>query len=107
MEVLDMAVELIRIHQDLVRRRKCIDEYYIYDFDQTWGSTALGFGGCGGAAMTTARTFILIPTTGDEVAYVYFGGRYAYNCPVTEKFKEDLRNHRMASVAERGRYATD
>lgn len=104
MNVLDMAVELILIHKDLERRIGRTEDYYIYDFDQTWGSTALGFGGCGGAAMTTARTFILIPTTGDEVAYVYFGGRYAYTCKVNERFREDLRNHRMASVVESSRY---
>ena len=46
----------------------------VIDFDQTWGSTALGFSGMGGQIMTTERTYIIVYT---NRAYVYFGGRYA------------------------------
>lgn len=111
MELLRMAQELINIADDLKYRLKTInfDEGDLYDFDQTWGSTALGFGGCGGSAMTTARTYVFIPEepTRDEYsgkAFVYFGGRFAYCTPINERFKEDIRRHNMASVAERGRY---
>jgi hypothetical protein len=46
-------------------------------FPQTWSSTALGFGGVGGQAMTPAYTVII------ESDYclgfcVYFNGRFAY-----------------------------
>ena len=105
MNVLDMAVELIRINQDITKRRKKIEEYDIYDFDQTWSSTALGFGGIGGDAITTARTFVLIPEY-ELKAYVYFGGRFAYECPINQRCKDDIAKHRMASVAESGRYST-
>ena len=78
----------------------------IYMFEQMWGSTALGFGGMGGQAMTNAMTYVVIPDYSDGPAYVYFGGRFAYEVKnFNENFKKDVRNNRMASVAERGRYA--
>ena len=70
----------------------------------TWGSTALGFPGMGGQMMTTARTYVVMPDY-DSPIYVYFGSRFAYAVnEMNEWFKEDLRNHRMASVMESGRY---
>lgn len=80
------------------------DEGDLYMFEQTWGSTALGFGGIGGSAMTSATTYVFIPAKLNQ-AYVYFGGTLAYviNNP-NERFREDLRNRRMASVMEQGRY---
>lgn len=59
------------------KRRPTIDydlEVYAM-FTQTWGSTALGFGGMGGAAMTTAYTIILHC---HHVFYVYWNGQFAY-----------------------------
>lgn len=103
MNLLDMAIELIRINQDITHRRKKLEKFDIYDFDQTWGSTALGFGGIGGSAMTTARTYVLIPMD-EEKAYVYFGGRFAYQCGINDKFREDLRNRRMSDVMGSGKY---
>ena len=103
MKLLDMASDLIRIHQDIIRRRMKLEEYDIYDFDQTWGSTALGFGGAGGSAMTTARTYVIIPMD-EEKAYVYFGGRFAYKCGINDKFREDLKKHNMSDVMGSGKY---
>lgn len=48
----------------------------LYSFPQMWGSTALGFGGMGGQAMTTAQTYIVVTDYG--AAFVYFAGRFAY-----------------------------
>lgn len=45
-------------------------------FPQTWGSTALGYGGIGGAAMTPAYT-VVVTGPGGQVA-VYWAGRHAY-----------------------------
>lgn len=45
-------------------------------FAQTWGSTALGFGGIGGAAMTPAYTTVVLGPTGEFA--VYWSGRFAY-----------------------------
>lgn len=79
------------------------DEGELYDFDQTWGSTALGFGGVGGSAMTTERTYVFIPYHVD-MAYVFFGSRFAYRCRINDEFRKDLNNHNMASVMESGKY---
>ena len=40
-------------------------------FEQLWGSTALGYGGLGGAAMTYAYTVLV---SGQDCICVYFGG---------------------------------
>ena len=104
--LLKIAGELIDISRDLVWRvgTTKFDTGELYDFDQTWDSTALGFGGVGGSALTTARTYVFIPDD-DDRAYVYFGGRFAYKTPINERFKLDLRTGSMASVAESGRYS--
>ena len=60
-DLFNIAKEITNINRDIIRRRRMIEDYYLYDFDQSWASTALGFGGVGGDAMTTARTYILIP----------------------------------------------
>ena len=45
-------------------------------FNQLWGSTALGFGGLGGAAMTNAYTVVLRGPDGSIA--VYWNGGFAY-----------------------------
>lgn len=88
-------------------RRPRDDETEVFMFPQTWGSTALGYGGIGGSAMTTAYTVVI----SSGISYcVYFGsGRLAYKVDVTRvksEFLNDLNNHNMASVSEaKGRYS--
>lgn len=103
-DIMDMTADLVRINQDIINRRRIVEKYTIYDFDQMWASTALGFGGIGGSAMTTARTYVLIPASDEEKAYVYYGGSFAYECGINDRFFEDISRHDMASVAENGRY---
>ena len=69
-------------------------------FPQTWGSTALGFGGVGGQAMTTAYTSVFYDQ-GQNYAVVFFDGRLAYivNEP-TDLFWEHLKGRRMLPVEE-------
>lgn len=76
-------------------------------FPQMWGSTALGFGGAGGQAMTTAYTIVI----GCDYNYhycVYFGGQFAYKLDLkkfdVEKIRKDIAAHNMAEVGQRGRY---
>lgn len=84
-------------------RRPTADELVVDMFQQTWGSTALGYGGIGGAAMTTAYTVVI--TKGNDVC-VYFGcGRLAYrlnlhNMAPTGRaaYFSDLRDHVLADV---------
>lgn len=70
-------------------RRPGEEEVDVVMFPQTWGSTALGYGGIGGAAVTTAYT-VVVQSQG--VACVYFGGDHlAYTVPVSELSTEQLQ----------------
>lgn len=76
-------------------------------FTQTWGSTALGHGGMGGASVTTAYTIVLECVATSELL-VYFGSEFCYkvdrrskNLPV---FIEDCNNRNLASKKEAGKY---
>lgn len=77
----------------------------MYMFPQIWGSTALGFGGIGGQAITSAYTTVV-----NDIQYnwygVFFGEKLAYL--VTEPndaFFEDLRKGQMEPVSHRGKYS--
>ena len=91
-------------------RRVYSDEIEVTMFPQTWGSTATGYGGIGGSAMTSAYTIIVsyMMTT----YCVYFGcGRLAYRVTWAdmtpsgrENFLSDMAARNMASVAKSGKY---
>jgi hypothetical protein len=67
-------------------------------FPQTWSSTALGFGGIGGQAITSAYVCVIQSNLVGGYA-VYFGGRFAYMIDrPNEKFIEDIQRHRMADA---------
>ena len=86
----------------LERRRPVTEELSVYSFPQTWGSTALGFGGIGGAAMTEAQTTVVMY---HHAAAVYFGRRLAYVIPDVELcFMTDLHSCDMADVRGSGKY---
>lgn len=76
-------------------------------FSQTWSSTALGFGGLGGQAITNAYTTVVRGPRGDYC--VYFGGRKAYRIERPNRvFLEDLLRHQMHEVnGARDRYESD
>jgi hypothetical protein len=102
----EMAKELLIIESDITFRfdyskeRPRIDDFTLYVFNQTWGSTALGFGGIGGQALTQANTYVFVPETCEQKCFVYFGGRFAYAVPWSQTFAEDLRKQSMKSVAQ-------
>lgn len=81
-------------------RRPSDDELEVSLFRQTWGSTALGYGGVGGAAMTSAYT-VVVETRAQ--ACVYFGdGPLAYRCVFadmtpdqTQQWMADLGSRRL------------
>ena len=102
-KLINMAMQLLSIYEDIKYRTDETD-FEIHDFDQIWGSTALGFPGMGGQAITCERTWVLIPESTYDCAYVYFGGRFAYKASMSDRFVDDLRNKHMASVMESGRY---
>lgn len=91
-------------------RRPMSDELEVIMFPQTWGSTATGYGGLGGAAMTDAYTIIV---SHHSTTYcVYFGcGRLAYKLTWADmspegrdNFFKDVATRTMASVAQSGKY---
>jgi hypothetical protein len=67
-------------------------------FPQSWGSTALGFGGIGGQAITSAYVCVIESNLVGGYA-VYFNARLAYviNRP-NEKFMADIAGHRMVDA---------
>lgn len=70
----------------------------IWQFDQTWGSTALGFNGIGGSALTSALTSVVLKT--DGTVDVYFGTRRAYTKKMSQKIMDDVQKFQMASVMD-------
>lgn len=57
-------------------RRPTAEEVDVVLFEQTWGSTALGYGGLGGAAMTPAYSVVV--STHKEACVYFGGGHLAY-----------------------------
>lgn len=106
MNLIRTAQQLLSIHEDLPFRLPkgvSVDEYEMYDFEQVWGSTALGFGGIGGQAMTSARTFVFISPY-HKTCYVYFAGRFAYEVPYSQILIDDIMKQNVASVTSKGKY---
>lgn len=81
-----------------------VSDLYISHFQYLWGSTALGFGGIGGSAMTEAYTTVLITRDKKEAA-VCFGGEFAYFVEdPNDDFFNDLNNYTMKSVSNSHEY---
>lgn len=77
------------------------DEFYkkwseidISCFSQLWGSTACGWGGLGGAAMTTNYT-VAIYNKNFNIIVVYWSGKLAYCVEVTEESLIMLKEKKM------------
>ena len=110
-KITHMAKELLLIEEDLPFRFEykekpypTIDDFELYTFEQVWGSTSLGFGGMGGQAMTSARTYVFIPMTCNQKCFVYFAGRFAYAVDYSEKFMNDVISGNMKSVSLSNEY---
>jgi hypothetical protein len=89
-------------------RRPTTRDFGVYAmFPQTWGSTALGHGGMGGAAMTTAYTVVLECRDTQEFL-VYFGGQWCYTVSRRSRnidlFAQDCMNRCLASKRESEKY---
>ena len=52
--------------------------------NQTWSSTACGWGGIGGAAMTSAYTVVIV-NYNMKIVCIYWGGKLAYIAELNEK----------------------
>ena len=83
---------------DKTRKHTFYDLTVYSMFVQTWGSTALGFGGVGGQAITSAYVCIIESDLVGQFA-VYFSGRLAYVIErPNQKFTEDITNHKMVDA---------
>lgn len=110
-KLIQIAREVLEIEADLPYRinydkaeRATVDDFTMYTFPQTWGSTALGFGVIGGQAMTVANTYVFIPDGVDQYCFVYFGGRFAYAVSFCQAVMDDVLNQRMEPVSRSGKY---
>lgn len=86
-------------------RRPYASELSVYAmFPQTWGSTALGFGGVGGQSFTTAYTVVISNQEFNEFC-VYFGGRFAYRIDnPNRQFFEDVANQGLKEQSKSAKY---
>ena len=85
----------------ITKKRKHLDyEVGVYAmFPQTWGSTALGFGGIGGQAITDSYT-VVIESLQILGFCVYFGGRFAYRIDKpNDQFWKDIAEHTLSEVS--------
>ena len=105
----DNAIRATSLPRDKKTCRPMSDEVEVIMFPQTWGSTALGYGGIGGCPMTPAYTVIVIHR---DCYCVYFGGgRLAYKLELCKMSPEgranmlaDIACRCMEEVHKSGRY---
>lgn len=110
-KLIQMAKEMLEIENDLPYHfdyskhvKPTIDDFDICVFEQVRGSTDFGFGEIGGQAMQAVTTYVFVPISVEQDCFVYFGGRFAYAAPYSDKFMEDVKRGNMAPVNERGKY---
>lgn len=79
-------------------------EVELHLFPQIWGSTALGFGGAGGQAMTTAYTTVVCDLQ-EGYCSVFFGERLAYLIKnPNQMFFEDMCKEQMEPKYKASKY---
>ena len=116
----NLAIEIYDILNNSYYHR-----FKMYVFPQTWSSTALGFGGCGGQAITEAYTTVVemswdyvnktddirglnLITSDDRIYAVFYDGKFAYIClNPNEQFFEDLNNKCMKPQKESKMYSNN
>ena len=73
-------------------------------FPQTWGSTALGFGGWGGQAVTQEYTTV-VKFSPSKIYGVYFSEKFAYIVKKPNKtFADDVNKREMKSAGDSHMY---
>lgn len=125
LELIEYITDNLAIENfDILLNTYC-HRFMMYVFPQTWGSTALGFGGCGGQAITEAYTTVVemswdyvnktddirglnLTTSDDRIYAVFFDGKLAYIClNPNEQFFEDLNNRCMRPQNQSQAYSND
>ena len=110
-KLIRMAKQLLIINEDLPfrfdyskDRRVTVDDFEIYIFEQVWGSTALGFGGIGGQAMTEENTYVFVPLNCDQKCFIYFGSRFAYEVEWSDTLMQDILAKKVEPVNRYRKY---
>jgi hypothetical protein len=81
----------------MLEKEVYLEECEVCLFQQSWSSTALGFDGIGGQAISSAYTVVVFGPYGDAV--VYFNGKQAYHVRRPNKlFYEHVYNQSMHAV---------
>lgn len=89
---------------EFVKETKYMPEFSMWMFPQTWGSTAFGFGGVGGQAMTTAYTTVVHEAV-SNYAGVFFGNSLAYTIhDPNQEFWNDVSRGDMEPQSKKGKY---
>lgn len=105
-DLVQTAIELLNINRDITQRlhsKSALDNYEMKCFEQTWATTSGGFDdgvGFSGQSFISQRTYVFIPKNCDMECYVYFGSRYAYSVPFTQKFADDVLSMQMKPLSE-------
>lgn len=125
LELIEYITDNLAIENfDILLNTYC-HRFRMYVFPQTWSSTALGFSGCGGQAITEAYTTVVemswdyvnktddirglnLTTSDDKIYAVFFDGKLAYIClNPNEQFFEDLNNKCMKPQNKSQAYSND
>ena len=93
--------DLVKEFDEYIEQKyRTYSDIEIYSFPQIWGSTALGYGGIGGQAITTAQTIVLYETHQNIVRVYFGGGRLAYEVKnPSQVLFEDLSKWQMKEVS--------
>lgn len=103
----DVSEDLKLVIEDATKRLEAdgiqlgpLQDVEVEIWKQTWGSTALGFGGIGGCAISSAYTF-LAWSPYRQSCYVYFAGRFAYKVSKpNENFRQAYIERKMPKVRD-------
>lgn len=113
LKLIDLQQCLFNITKHYISKNNKSEEIdQIISFEQSWPSTALGFGGLGGNMITTEYTTVIILEdleTNKSFADVFFAGKFAYRVPYKSNslVQKDIEGRSMASVLHSAKYFKD
>lgn len=104
-----MKLNLEQVSREILEVKNYIDNEFKTNYDlefqmfsQWWGNTSCGFEGWGGCALTKEMTYIV---HNSQIAYVFFGGKFAYKVKINEEFLDDLKNRNIkGKMSYKNRY---
>ena len=82
---------------EMAERRPRYDDVEVRMFPELWSSTALGYGGMGGAAMTPAYTVVVFCQKNQEACLYWGGGRLGWKFDLSDP---NQMNHYNLMIAD-------